>query len=81
MEIKHVVSWEKDLTNLETAVAEQLITNKFSNIKFKDNARDILVKLMRKYSVRCVFEICMLINSNFNPHLISKKCEQKFKKY
>lgn len=77
LEIEHVVSWEKELNDLESSVADQLIKNKFSNIKFKNNAREILIELMRKYSVRCVFEICTLLNSNFNAHLISEKCKQK----
>lgn len=77
LEIKNVVSWERGLNDLESSVADQLIKDRFSDIKFKNNARETLIKLMKKYSVRCVFEICMLLDANFNPHLISEKCKQK----
>ena len=76
---KHdVILWEHDLKDIENIVAEQLLENKFTNIKFKDSAKKLLLKLMQKYSVRCVFEVCMLLNADFNPHLISALCKKKF---
>lgn len=79
LEFKNLASWEKQLDDLETYVADQLILHKFNNIKFKNSAKKTLVNLMRKYSVRRVFEICMLLDTNFNPHLIAEKCQKKCK--
>lgn len=77
-EYNDVILWEHDLKDIENIVAEQLLENKFTNIKFKDSAKKLLLKLMQKYSVRCVFEVCMLLRSDFNPHLISALCKKKF---
>lgn len=79
LEIKDVLSWEEKLKVLETYVAEQLIEWKFGNIKFKNSAKKTLVNLMRKYSVRTVFEICMGLDATFNPHLIAQRCEKIYK--
>lgn len=73
-----VILWEHDLKDIENIVADQLLENKFTNIKFKRSAKKILLHLMQKYSVRCVFEVCMLLRSDFNSNLISALCKKKF---
>lgn len=78
LEVSNVISWEHDLKDIEKSVASQLINEKFGKIKFKNRAREILVDLMQKYSVRCVFEVCMISGSDFNAHLISEKCRERF---
>ena len=78
IEKTELILWEHDLKDIENIVADQLLENRFTNIKFKDSAKKLLLNLMQKYSVRCVFEVCMLLDSDFNPHLISALCKKKF---
>ena len=77
-ETAELILWEHELKDIENIVADQLIQNKFTNIKFKSSAKKLLLQLMQKYSVRCVFNVCILLNSDFNPHLISALCKKKF---
>lgn len=78
LELNTTIQWEHNLKEIEYDVAEQIISKKFTNIKFKKSAIDILVNLMQKYSIRCVFNVCILLDSEFNPHLISALCKKKF---
>jgi hypothetical protein len=50
LEVSNVISWERELQGIEESVANQLINEKFSKIKFKNRAREILVDLMKKYT-------------------------------
>lgn len=78
LELDNTIRWEHNLKEIEHDVAEQIISKRFPNIKFKESAIKTLMRLMRKYSVRCVFEICMLLRSGFNANIIAQKCHKKF---
>lgn len=76
LELDEVLSWEKKLKTLESEIASQLITDYFPKIKFKKAAQHMLRNLMKKYSARKVFEVCSLLNGNFNLHKIETNCKQ-----
>lgn len=78
LELKNIISWEKELKNLELTVAYHLIAKKYPKIKFKNNAVQIMLDLMHKYSIRCVLEVCVFSDDDFNPNLLDRKCQQKF---
>lgn len=75
LEIDDLMQWENSLKKLEMQISKQIIDRKFSSIKFKKSAQKKLVKLMRKYSIRKVFEVCTLLNdNNFSLHKIEMQC-------
>ena len=78
LELKNVVSWEKKLKQLELTVAYHLIAKKYPHIKFKHCAVKKLLDLMHKYSLRCVLEVCIYSDDDFNSNLLDKRCQQKF---
>jgi hydrogenase maturation factor HypF (carbamoyltransferase family) len=78
LELNNIISWEKELKNLELTVAYHLIAKKYPKIKFKHNAVQIMLGLMKKYSLRCVLDTCILSDDDFNPHLLDRKCQQRF---
>lgn len=78
VELDNWIAWESKLNNIENFVATQLITKKYPNIKFKNYAIKAIEKLMKTYSIRCVFEVCINSGDTFNYNLIAKKCKEKF---
>lgn len=78
LELDNIISWEQELKNLELTVAYHLIAEKYPKIKFKHNAVQIMLRLMQKYSLRCVLEVCICSDDDFNFNLLDKKCQQKF---
>ena len=75
--LEELMEWEHKLKNLEMQISKQLITDYFPNIKFKTFAEKKLSELMKKYSIRKVFEVCTLFNTDFNIHEIEEKCKSK----
>lgn len=77
LEIDDLKEWEKELKKIEVQVSKQIIDRNFASIKFKKNAQDKLMELMKKYPIRKVFEACTLLNeNNFSLHKIEMKCKQ-----
>ena len=76
LELKELIDWERKLKSLEKQISSQLIMDYFPKIKFKKSAEKKLINLMKKYSVRKVFEVCSLSNNNFNLHALETKCKQ-----
>lgn len=77
LDLAEVVGWEKKLKNLEKQISVRLIADYFPKIKFKKTAQHMLENLMKKYSIRKVFEVCSLLSGNFNLHKIETKCKQE----
>ena len=76
LELDELINWEKKLKTLESEIASQLINDYFPKIKFKKAAQNMLINLMKKYSVRKVFEVCSLFRGDFNLHKIEANCKQ-----
>lgn len=77
-QINSITKWENDLKILENTVATSIINDIFSDIKFKNQAKKELISLMRKYSVRTVFEVCHTYNfKDFSKKLIENKIQSK----
>lgn len=77
LDLEELMEWEHKLKNLEMQISKQLVTDYFPNIKFKTFAEKKLSELMKKYSIRKVFEVCTLFNTDFNIRKIEDKCKLK----
>lgn len=63
-DIEEVIKWEHQLQNIETFVATQIIKNIFNELNIEDYMKNQLITLMKKYSVRVVFEACISFKKN-----------------
>ena len=77
LSINELIGWEHELKNLEVQISKQLIADYFPKIKFKKFAEKKLTDLMKKYSIRTVFEVCTLFDGDFNIRKIEDKCKLK----
>lgn len=77
-EIKNVQEWEEKLKKIEWQISHQIIHMAFPHIKFKKVAIKKLAKLMRKYPIRKIFEVCTLLpNNKFSISEIEKNCKKE----
>lgn len=80
MELKNLIEWEKRLQDIEKVVANQIIT-KITDFKKSDKWEPPLLTLMKKYSVRAVFEACFrLENSDVTIKGLDDKCDDVIQK-
>lgn len=79
-QLVEIKKWEDELSRIENTVASSIINTTFSDIKFKEHAKSKLIDLMKKYSVRNVFEVCTTYEFNqFNIHDIESKIKDMIK--
>lgn len=80
-QLENINQWEEKLRLIEQSVSEDIINLLFPNIKFKSFAKESLIKLMQKYSIRVVFEICCKHNfKEFSTKIIEKKIMESISK-
>lgn len=78
IDFNDLISREKDLKKIEHKVSNNIISVAFPEIKFKKYAQIELIKLMKKYPIRKLFETCALITNNkFSIPEIKIKCNEK----
>lgn len=73
--LSDLIDWEKDLKKIEHKASKNIISIAFPEIKFKRYAQSELTKLMKKYPIRTIFEVCVLLtNNNFSIPKIENEC-------
>lgn len=75
--LSDLIDWEKDLKKVEHKASDNIISTAFPDIKFKIHAHKELTKLMKKYPIRKVFEVCVQFpNNNFSIPKIKAVCNK-----